>query len=72
MEDTRLDSQPLEIASHGDADVPVYSVRFTEVGVEDDKEEEKSPDAYVLPRAGGPTMTMAIRPEWKSRPDMVL
>lgn len=27
---------------------------------------------YVLPRAGGPTSTMAILPEWKSLPDMVL
>lgn len=29
-------------------------------------------DTHVLPRAGRPTITIAIRPEWNSRPDMVL
>jgi hypothetical protein len=28
--------------------------------------------AYVFPRAGNPTSTMAILPEWNSRPDIVL
>ena len=28
--------------------------------------------AYVLPRAGGPTSTITILPEWNSLPDMVL
>lgn len=28
--------------------------------------------AYVLPRAGRPTITIAIRPEWNSLPDIVL
>lgn len=27
---------------------------------------------WVLPLAGRPTMTIAILPEWNSRPDMVL
>jgi hypothetical protein len=27
---------------------------------------------YVFPRAGRPTRTMAILPEWKSLPDIVL
>jgi hypothetical protein len=64
MEYASLDAQPLQIASNRHANVTVNASVILYL-VERD-------ETYVLPRAGSPTKTMAMRPEWNRRPDMVL
>ncbi len=63
-----LANSPLQVARHGHRDV---SGAWSEIS-EGAGEIGWRRNAYVFPRAGRPTITIAIRPEWKSLPDMVL
>lgn len=70
MEDPRLHTQPLKVSRNRHTDVADRRVSIMYLG--EMVQPYKSGGTDVFPRAGGPTMAIAILPEWKSRPDIVL